>query len=115
MTTHSMRSAASRLPPAGHELGSGRGTYPENFSNTALAPGTHSFWTKRIGPEPIRSLICLKASIAAIRSGMMKQQGVALLPSASSIRGNGFFKTQRKVRSSTAPNSCSIALIIRPS
>jgi hypothetical protein len=61
------------------------------FSNTAFAPGTHSFFIKRIGPLPMYSFICRNGSVAAIRSGMIKQQGVSSLPSASSIFGNGFF------------------------
>ena len=36
---------------------------------------------------------------------MTKQHGVPILPSASSIFGKGFFRTQRKVRSSTAASS----------
>lgn len=83
-------------------------------SNTALAPGSHSFLTKRIGPLPTCSLICLKGSVAAIRAGMIKQHGVAILPSASSIFGNGRRRDQRKVRSSTTASSFSTALIIWP-
>jgi hypothetical protein len=45
---------------------------------------------------------------------MTKQHGVLILPSASSIFGNGFFSLQRKVRSSTAESSFSMALIIWP-
>jgi hypothetical protein len=45
---------------------------------------------------------------------MTKHIGVLFLPSASSIFGNGFFRTQRNVRSSTATSSFWMALIIRP-
>src|SRR5438477_12570577 len=80
----------------------------------AAPPGTHSFLTKRIGPLPTYSETCLKGSVSAMRAGMMKQHGVLFLPSANNIFGNGFFKTQRTVRSSTAARSFWAALIIRP-
>jgi hypothetical protein len=73
--------------------------------NTARAPGTHSLRAKRIGPEPTYSLIWVKLSVRAMRSGMMKHIGVAFLPSAMVIFGKGAFSTQRKVRSSTATSS----------
>jgi hypothetical protein len=42
---------------------------------------------KRIGPLPTYSVICLNGSVAATRAGITKQQGVPILPSASSIFG----------------------------
>ena len=82
MTTHSMRSSKICFPPASHELGSCRGTYSENFSNTARAPGTHSLRTSFIGPLPTYSLMGLNGSVAAMRAGMMKHEGVPTFPSA---------------------------------
>ena len=67
-----------------------------------------------MGPLPIYSEICLNGSVLAMRSGMMNAIGVLILPSASSIFGNGFLSTHFTVRSSTGTSSCWIALIKSP-
>ena len=82
MMIHSMRSTMIRLAPASQVPVSLRGTYWSNFAKTARAPGTHSLRMKRIGPDPTYSLIWVKASVLAMRSGMMKQQGVPVFAKA---------------------------------
>jgi hypothetical protein len=68
----------------------------------------------RIGPLPTYSVICLYGSVLAMRSGITTASGVPVLPRAAVSRGNGFLSTQRKVRSSSAASSFSIARIIWP-
>ena len=59
---------------------------------------------KRNGPEPIVSVICLKASVAAIRSGMMKP-ALPIEARAVNSSGKGFFNRKRRRESSSADNS----------
>src|ERR1700732_967747 len=56
----------------------------------------------------------LNGSVAAMRAGMMKHDGVPTFPSAIGNFEYGRLSLQRKVRASTATSSSWIALIIRP-
>ncbi len=51
------------------------------------------------GPEPVKSVICLSASVLATRSGMMKALPCSLA-SASMMRGNGCLSEILKLLSS---------------
>ena len=64
--------------------------------------------TKRYGPLPTISVTCVKASVAASRSGMITQGLDGTLPSASGSSGKGRLRRKRRVRSSGA-SSASIA------
>src|SRR5262249_11973799 len=72
------------------------------FTNTTLLPGTHSSFTILNGPEPIDSVIWVKASVLATRSGIMNGTLDEGLANASSVRANGFFSFRVNVVSFTA-------------
>ena len=65
-------------------------------------------------PLDLSDLMEKSAGMLKDVNGMMKQVGVPILLSATSILRNGFLSRQRKVRSSVATRSFSIALIIWP-
>ena len=78
-----------------------------------VAPGTRSSATKRNGPLPTISVICLNGSVLASRSGIITGDGVVGLLSAWGSSGNGLFSRNWMVRSSGAESS-SVAAISAP-
>jgi len=65
-------------------------------------PGTYSSGTKRKGPLPTTSVICLKGSVAAMRSGMIMAGLGCVFASAVSSGGNAVLSRNTSVRSSSA-------------
>ena len=104
MASHSTRSTFAILPPDVPFGASSRGRYAANRSNTARCPIENSFATKRNGPQPIVSLICVPGSVAASRDGTIGSTFGCALPSTKGSCGNGFLRRNTTVRSSGASN-----------
>ena len=86
--------------------GSLRGTYFGFFRYTALSPGLNSSRLKMYGPEPMCSSICLKASVSAMRLGMMNGTFDDGLPSASSTKPQASPRKMRKVSGAGVSMRC---------